>query len=91
MQDYLSFVIMEILRKDEKMTFEELLPKLKAGHKAVRQGWSGGEEYIRLLDPKIIEDQTITPFFVIMVENEGYSMFQPTVCDILAQDWVLAD
>ncbi len=30
------------------MTFEEVLPQIKAGKKAVRKGWSGFELFIEL-------------------------------------------
>ncbi len=70
------------------MKFEEILPKLKQGEKFVRQGWGGLEEYIVLKDTKTLDGQKFTPYFVISVKGEGYSMFQPTVCDILATDWI---
>ncbi|WP_124057403.1 DUF2829 domain-containing protein [Vaginisenegalia massiliensis] len=69
------------------MSFEEILPELKAGKKVIRQGWHGLEEYVCLMDPKELEGQTMNPYFVIMVKGEGYTMFTPTVCDILANDW----
>lgn len=73
------------------MNFESILPKIKAGQKAVRQGWSGAEEYIYLSPQSQVDQKPITPFFVIQVTGEGLSMFQPTVCDLLAEDWVIVD
>ena len=73
------------------MTFEEILPTIKQGEKALRRIWKGGELYIKLADPKEFEGQPLTPYFLIMVEGEGYSMFQPTVCDILAIDWFVVE
>lgn len=73
------------------MTFEEILPKIKRGNKAVRQTWQAGEQFIKLVNPQEFEGQPLTPYLLIMVEGEGYSMFQPTVCDILAQDWVIVE
>ena len=32
------------------MTFEEILPGLKAKKKYVRTGWSGAENYVQLFD-----------------------------------------
>lgn len=69
------------------MTFEEVLPQLKQGAKIIRQGWGGAEEYVKYVPATQLDGQTMTPYFVIQVEGEGYSMFQPTVCDILATDW----
>ncbi|WP_054451765.1 DUF2829 domain-containing protein [Streptococcus pneumoniae] len=74
------------------MTFEEILPGLKAKRKYVRTGWGGAENYVQLFDT--IEQNGLalemTPYFLINVsgEGEGFSMWSPTVCDVLATDWV---
>lgn len=74
------------------MTFEEILPGLKAKKKYVRTGWGGAENYVQLFDT--IEQNGIalevTPYFLINVsgEGEGFSMWSPTPCDVLATDWV---
>lgn len=73
------------------MTFETILPLLKEGKKVVRSAWNNGEEYIQYVPETELEGKTMTPYFVIYVTHEGFSMFQPTVCDILAQDWKLID
>lgn len=74
------------------MTFEEILPKLKQGAKIIRTGWGGAEEYVKYVPETILDGETMTPYFAINVTGEGYSMFQPTVCDILAEDWeIVAD
>ncbi|ALS00107.1 hypothetical protein ATZ33_01535 [Enterococcus silesiacus] len=72
------------------MTFEEVLPLIKKGAKAVRTGWSGFELYIELRDEIGTSDGTflpVTPYFLIKTSDEGYSMFSPTPCDVLAEDW----
>ncbi|MCW6676337.1 DUF2829 domain-containing protein [Aerococcaceae bacterium NML180378] len=69
------------------MTFETILPELKRGAKVIRQGWHGLEEYVCLKQETILDGETLTPYFVIKVTGEGYTMFTPTVCDILANDW----
>lgn len=69
------------------MSFEEILPRLKNGEKIIRQGWSGVEEYVILVNEATYEAKTVTPHFLIKTSDEGYSMFSPTVCDILATDW----
>ena len=74
------------------MTFEEILPGLKAKKKYVRTGWGGAENYVQLFDT--IEQNglalEVTPYFLINVsgEGEGFSMWSPTACDVLATDWV---
>ncbi len=63
------------------MTFEEILPGLKAKKKYVRTGWGGAENYVQLFDT--IEQNGIalevTPYFLINVtgEGEGFSMWRP--------------
>lgn len=71
------------------MKFEEVLPQLKNGAKVIRQNWQGAEEYVRLVETTELAGVTLTPYFVINVTGEGYTVFQPTVCDILADDWVI--
>ena len=67
------------------MTFEEILPGLKAKKKYVRTGWGGAENYVQLFDS--IEQNgvalPVTPYFLINVsgEGEGFSMWSPTPCD----------
>lgn len=74
------------------MTFEEILPALKDKHKFVRTGWSGAENFVQLFDSINVNGESldVTPYFLINVsgEGEGYSMWSPTPCDILATDWV---
>ncbi|MGK0552436.1 DUF2829 domain-containing protein [Enterococcus faecalis] len=72
------------------MTFEAVLPRIKQGAKAVRKGWSGYELFIELRDEigtSSGEFLQVTPYFLIKTSDEGYSMFSPTPCDILANDW----
>lgn len=45
------------------MTFEQVLPKLKAGAKAVRANWGGGEEFIVLVSGQNYEGIAVTPYF----------------------------
>ncbi|EOL45452.1 DUF2829 domain-containing protein [Enterococcus phoeniculicola] len=73
------------------MTFEEILPKLKQGKKIVRKGWSGFELYVTLVEGEIFEGAPVTPYFLIKTSDEGFSSFAPTVCDILAEDWIIVE
>lgn len=69
------------------MTFEEALTLLKNGKKVIRKGWPGAELYVKLVGESTHDGETLNPYFLINVRGEGYTMFQPTVCDILAEDW----
>lgn len=73
------------------MTFEEVLPRLKSGEKVIRNGWGGAELYVKLVGETVQDGEKLNPYFVINVEGEGYTMFSPTVCDILADDWTVVE
>lgn len=76
------------------MKFEEILPQIKKGAKGVRTGWSGFELYIELWKEIGTSDGEfipVTPYFLIKTSDEGYSMFSPTTCDILAEDWEIVN
>ncbi|OJG26186.1 hypothetical protein RU98_GL000688 [Enterococcus caccae] len=50
--------------------------------------------YIELRDEIGTSEGTflpVTPYFLIKTSDEGYSMFSPTPCDVLAEDWKLVD
>lgn len=71
------------------MTFEEVLPGLKAGKKAVRtQGWGDSEEYIFVVSGDTLNGELINPYLMIRTkEQPALSQFMPTSCDVLADDW----
>lgn len=73
------------------MTFEEILPQLKAGKKIIRKGFSGAELYVKLVGESKIDGEKLNPYLLINVEGEGYTMFTPTVCDLLADDWKIVE
>ena len=73
------------------MTFEEILPQLKAGKKIIRKGFSGAELYVKLVGESKIDGEKLNPYLLINVEGEGYTMFTPTVCDLLADDWQIVE
>ena len=73
------------------MNFETILPKLKQGNKVIRKGWHGAEEYVKLVEATTLEDVSLNPYFVINVTGEGYTIFTPTVCDLLAEDWEIVE
>ena len=71
------------------MTFESVLPALKEGKKAVRTGWEGTELYVQLVPEGKFEGDTLNPYFLIKTADEAFSVWSPTDCDILAEDWQL--
>jgi len=73
------------------MTFEEVLPRLKNGAKIIREGWGGPELYVLYVGEGTHQGETLNPYFLINVEGEGFTMFTPTVCDILAEDWKIVE
>lgn len=77
------------------MTFEEILLGLKEKKKYVRTGWTGAENFVQLFDRLEVNGQNleVTPYFLIHVsgQGEGFSMWSPTPCDILATDWIEVD
>ena len=73
------------------MTFEEVLPDLKKGAKIIRKGWSGFELYVTLVEDEVFDGSPVTPYFLIKTSDEGFSSFAPTVCDILADDWMIVE
>ena len=70
------------------MTFEEILPQLKAGKKAVRtKGWGDCEEYVF-----VVSGEEINPYLMIRTkEKPALSQFMPTSCDVLADDWKVVE
>lgn len=73
------------------MTFENILPELKAGKKIIREGWGGAELYVKLVGESEHDGEKLNPYFLINVDGEGYTMFTPAVCDILADDWKVVE
>ncbi|MFD1472285.1 DUF2829 domain-containing protein [Companilactobacillus mishanensis] len=73
------------------MTFEKILPHIKNGEKVVRTGWEGTELFIILQQESKFEGDVLNPYFLIKTEDEAYSMWSPTDCDILADDWELVE
>lgn len=52
------------------MTFEEILPALKAGQKAVRTvGWGSSEEYIFVVKDDTLNGEKINPYLMIKTKE----------------------
>lgn len=73
------------------MTFEEVLPQIKAGKKAICKTWNGGEKYIFEVNDEY-NGEAVHPHFLIRTDEEPQlSVFEPNSCDILVDDWVIVD
>lgn len=46
---------------------------------------------MKLVGESEIDGETLNPYMLINVEGEGYTMFTPTVCDLLADDWEIVE
>ena len=74
------------------MTFEEILPGLKAKKKYVRTGWGGAENYVQLFDT--IEQNgvalEVTPYFLItfLGREKVFPCGVRHLVMFLAMDWV---
>lgn len=69
------------------MTFEEMLPRLKNGEKMVRTEWEGTELWIELVPATTYQGEHVNPYILIKTEDEAYSVWAPTCCDLMADDW----
>lgn len=73
------------------MKFETILPRLRSGENIIRSGWPGAELYVKLVEESEMDGEKLNPYLLINVEGEGYTMFTPTVCDLLAEDWEIVE
>lgn len=74
------------------MTFEKILPELKAGKKVIRHSWTSGEKYIFIVRDDRQKGEAINPYFLIKTnEYPTLSQYMPTSCDVLADDWELVE
>ncbi|MCO6543259.1 MAG: DUF2829 domain-containing protein [Lactobacillus sp.] len=72
------------------MPFTKALEQLQQGKKVVRQSWTSGEQYIIEITDARYQGEAVNPYFLIKTdETPAFSVFQPTSCDILADDWQL--
>lgn len=74
---------------NKEFSFVDVLPRLINGERFKRSNWAGDELYIKYEDNLIVDDLKVTPFFMIKTASEGYSVFNPSSCDVLATDWLL--
>lgn len=67
------------------MTFEEILPQLKAGKKAVRtKGWGDCEEYVFVVSGDTLNGEEINPYLMIRTkENRRFH----NLCRLHATSW----
>ena len=64
------------------MTFEEILPQLKAGKKAVRtKGWGDCEEYVFVVSGDTLNGEEINPYLMIRTKEKH------NLCRLHATSW----
>ena len=74
---------------------KKFFQNLKLGKNSTHR-LGGAENYVALYDSITLdngEKLQVTPYFLINVtgEGEGFSMWAPTPCDVLATDWILVN
>lgn len=74
------------------MTFEEVLPALKAGKKPSGPLVGAAVKNIFVVKDDTLNGEKINPYLMIKTKEEpSLSQFMPTSCDVLATDWELVD
>ena len=67
------------------MTFEEILPQLKAGKKAVRtKGWGDCEEYVFVVSGDTLNGEEINPYLMIRTKEKPALSHLQTACPLNA-------
>ena len=51
------------------MTFEEILPQIKAGQKVIRDSWTGSELYIYEVQQPLENGEAVDPYFLIKTKE----------------------
>ena len=81
------------------MTFDEILPAVKAGGRARRKAWEGIRadwqgSWIEVVQPPPLPDgRTLMPLLMVGYPDEGHVLrpFAGANWDLLAGDWELLD
>lgn len=71
--------------------FGEALKYLKRGLKVCRKGWNGKGLYVKLEKGGDYEFSEILPYFVIKNTSNSFNTWVPSVSDLMADDWTIAD
>jgi hypothetical protein len=72
------------------MPFEEALIYLKKGLKVSRSGWNAKGMWIAMQRPAANSLMTL-PYIYIKTASDQCAPWTPSQCDVLAEDWCLAD
>ena len=74
--------------RTQVFTFSHALDLMKQGKRVRRNCWSEDEVSIHILKvPSPVDNLPVNPLFLIQNKSEGYSVFSPSACEILAEDW----
>jgi len=75
--------------------FSGALRLLKGGNKMARLGWSSPNMWIMLVaTPSVssVKEAVLIkpkPFIVMRTKDGDFAVWFPSICDILAEDWVM--
>lgn len=74
----------------ETPDFSWALRKLREGHRVARMDWEGGYMYVKLQVPDANSKMNLEYIYMWKSDLEVVPWL-PTQCDLLSDDWVLAD
>lgn len=71
--------------------FSQALLYLKQGYSVSRKGWNGKNMRLRLnLTPQYSDGDQISPFIMIYNAQGRISVWSPSQCDLISDDWQLS-
>jgi hypothetical protein len=75
------------------MLFEEMLPFLKEGKKAINLDWNGKGMciFVSKIWNYSIENPIITPFIVMETANKSFFPWLPSQLDMFSENWKILD
>jgi len=71
--------------------FGVALEYIKQGINVCRKGWNGKGLYVKLEKGGDYEFSEILPYFVIKNTSNSFNTWVPSVSDLMADDWTIAD
>jgi hypothetical protein len=84
----MPIIVKHIFDKTE-FDFSGALKFLKAGQRMKRLGWSSPGMWIELYTPESKYSPVTKPFFIMYTKTGDYAVWFPSICDLLADDWVI--
>jgi hypothetical protein len=72
------------------MKFEEILPQLRLGLSACRNGWNGKGMYIQIQFPDSNSKMGL-PYFYMLTANGQFVPWVASNLDLLCEDWQIVE